>query len=137
MSFEDKIQKELDNLNNERDLVDLEAFILDGVSTEIPIVIDYPLPNGETQPLSAKVRPLTSNEWNNCVRVAMKFDKSMQLLVVEKGLLDKDGETFPSDLISKMPTGVVDSLYLKISDVSGVKQDKKEQMEMAKELMGF
>ena len=41
------------------------------------------------------------------------------------------------ELLRKMPVGVVNEIYTRIGDISGVKQNKKEQYELTKELMGF
>ena len=133
----EKINEELQSLEENQEIYDLESFILEGVSTEIPIIIDYPLPDGTTKPLGAKIRPLTSSEWNNCVREAIKFEKSFQELIVERGLLTKNGKPFPVKLVGQMASGAVDSIFAKISEVSGVKQNKEEQLQMAKDMVGF
>ena len=66
-----------------------------------------------------------------------KYKKDFALKILEKGLLNNDGENLPIELLRKMPIGVVNEIYKRIADVSGVKEDKEEQYALTKELMGF
>ena len=87
--------------------------------------------------VSAIIRPLTSAEWEECTNYAIRNKRDFAIKVLEKGLLNDDGKTIPVELLKQMPVGVVNELYTRIGDISGVKQDKQEQYELTKELLGF
>ena len=63
--------------------------------------------------------------------------KDFILKILEKGLLNDDGEPLPFKLIKQMPFGVANEIYTRIADVSGVKENREEQYELTKELLGF
>lgn len=137
MSNTQKLQEEeIKQLSETESISNLESLIVEGSDLRIPIVFDYPTKNGITQ-VSAIIRPLTSSEWEEATNYAVKNRKDFALKILEKGLLNDDGENLPLELLRKMPVGVVNELYTRIGDISGVKQNKKEQYELTKELMGF
>ena len=131
-----KQEEELASLQNEQELVNLETLITEGSDLRIPIVFDYPTQNG-LKKVSAIIRPLTVAEWEEATNYVMHHKKEFTLKILEKGLLNNDGEPIPIELLRKMPIGVVNEIYRRISDVSGVKEDKEEQFKLTKELMGF
>ena len=59
------------------------------------------------------------------------------LELVKKALYTRKGEPFPQELVEKFPTGVVVALVKEIAKISGVNLNSKENIQMAKELMGF
>ena len=67
----------------------------------------------------------------------MKNKKDFMVKILSKGLLNDDGEPIKEELIRKMPFGVASELYVRIADVSGVKQNKEEQYKLTKDLLGF
>lgn len=137
MSNIEKLQEEeVKGLTETTKDANLESLIVEGADLKIPITFNYPTKNGVT-PVCAIIRPLTSTEWEECTNYAMKTKKDFTLKILEKGLLNNDEEPLPIELLRKMPVGVVNELYTRIGDVSGVKQDKREQYELTKELMGF
>lgn len=129
-------QKELDELSQDTEVFNLESLIIEGAELQIPITFDFPTQNG-LKKASAIIRPLTTSEWENAQNYAFKNKKNFALKVLEKGLLNADGEPLPFDLLKKMPFGVVNQIYERIADVSGIKIDKNEQYELTRELMGF
>lgn len=128
-------EEELKSLTETED-VSLEALITEGANLQIPITFNYPSKKGIVE-RSAIIRPLTSAEWEECTNYALKHKKGFALKILEKGFLNSDGEPLTMDLLKLMPSGVVNELYTRIADVSGVKQDKEEQYQLTKELMGF
>lgn len=131
-------QKELESLqDNNKELIDLEDLLLAGSKAVRTIIIDYPTENG-MQELGAKIRPLTSVEWNNAMQTGMKRkDSNPAVEIVKKGLLTKNEEPFPNKLVENMVSGAIDEIFKAIAEISGVKLDPEEQKQMAKELMGF
>ena len=133
----DKLQQEeLEQLKQEEETFSLESLITEGTELRIPITFDFPTQKG-LRKASAIIRPLTSTEWENAQNYAIKNKKDFTLKILEKGLLNDDGEPLPIELLRKMPVGVVNELYMRIGDISGVKQDKEEQYELTRQLMGF
>ena len=132
-NIEELKQEELEQLN---ETSSLESLITEGADLRIPITFDFPTANG-VKKASAIIKPLTTVEWENAQSYAIKQKKDFVLKILEKGLLNDDGEPLSFDLIKKMPIGVATEIYKRIADVSGVKQDKEEQYKLTKELLGF
>ena len=129
-------EEELKGLTENKESISLESLIVEGENLQIPITFKYPTKNGLTD-VSAIIRPLTSSEWEEATNYSLKTKKDFALQIVKRGFLNIDGEEIPLELLRKMPAGVINELYTRIGDISGVKQDKKEQYELTKELMGF
>lgn len=132
MSIEDLQNKELESLNEE-ELFDLESLITEGANAKVPVKISY----GDKS-FGATLRPLTNVEWNNATRKSMKnVNTTSELELLKVGLTSKDDKPIPVDILVQLPTGVITELAKKLADISGVKLDKKENIELAKTLMGF
>lgn len=129
-------EKELIALSDD-EVFDLETLITDGADAKIPITIKFPTSEGKVVKAAAMIRPLTSIEWNNCVKLnRSKNDKSNnEVDLLEKALYTKDGKQFPKDLIKKIPAGVVLEIVNEISRISGI--DTEQNIKLAKEMMGF
>ena len=67
----------------------------------------------------------------------MRNKRDFIIKVLEKGLLNDNGEPLPENLLRKMPFGVASEIYIRIADASGVKQNKEEQYKFTKDLLGF
>ena len=119
-----------------QELFDLETLILEGAETRIPITFDFPTKNGIVQ-TSAMIRPVTNREWNNAITMARSDLPRFTVLILQKGLLTCNGDELSEELLGKIPQGVADQLVIQIQDLSGIKQNKEEQYELTKELMGF
>lgn len=128
-----KLQEDSDN----REVIDLEDLLLEGIEAKIPIVIDFPMPDGTFKKVGAMIRPLTASEWNTCSLKLARQGKSMAEEVVKLGLLDKEGKNIPKRLIEQLPSGVTTAIFEEIAKASGIKQNKEEQLELVKEMMGF
>jgi len=134
-NIEELKQQELEQLNN-NETFSLESLITEGTELRIPITFDFPTKNGMKK-ASAIIRPVTSSEWETAQNYAIRNKKDFMLKILEKGLLNDNEEPLPYNLLQVMPFGVVNQIYLRIADVSGVKVNQKEQYEFTKELMGF
>ena len=126
---------EMEALSQE-ETVSLESLITEGADLRIPITFDFPTANG-VKKASAIIRPLTTVEWENAQNYANKHKRDFAVKILEKGLLNDDGKELSYELIRKLPFGVVNEIYRRIADVSGVKENREEQFELTKELMGF
>lgn len=127
-------QEEIEKLSNEEEIFELEDLITAGKDAKIPITFIYP---NTDKRVGAIIKPLTSNEWNNCMRKMAKFHTSFQLEVVKKGLLNTKEEPIPSNLIEVMPQGAINELYQKIAEASGVHESTEDMIEASKKIMGF
>ena len=136
MTIEELKQEEINNLTENNEAFSLESLIEEGSDLTIPITFDYPTKKGIIK-ASAIIRPLTTSEWENAQSYAMRNKKDFIIKVLEKGLLNDNGEPLPEHLLRKMPFGVASEIYIRISDASGVKQNKEEQYKFTKDLLGF
>ena len=137
-NVDELLQKEIESLSADEEIFDLESLITDGVDAKVPIVISFPK-HGETVKAGAMIRPLSIVEWNNATRLNRRPNENTtnELELVKKALYTKNGDKFPDELIDKFPTGVVVALVKEIARISGVELNSKENIQMAKELMGF
>lgn len=119
--------------------MELETLILQGNKAQIPIIIDYPTADGKISQVACKIRPLNNIEWNNAIQKGFQnsYETNSNIEIVKRGLLTKDGDGFPPELVEKMAGGVVNTIAEEIARVSGIKFDKEENIKYAKELMGF
>lgn len=125
----------LDNLTEDlqEETLDLESLIRDGADYRKTIIIE--LPNGSKG--ACTIRPLTSNEWNQCTNKYLKLKGSMELYVCEKGLLNKKGEPFPKELLEIFPVGAIQEIFKEIQSISGIKRNKEEEQELTRQLLDF
>ena len=128
-------EQELEELQDSEAL-SLESLITEGSELRIPITFDFPTKNG-IKKASAIIKPISAVEWENAQSYALKNKEGFILKILEKGLLNDNGEPLPFSLIKKMPSGVATEIYIRIADVSGVKQNKEEQYQFTKQLLGF
>ena len=129
-----------ENKTEEQELFDLETLIIEGTETKIPVTFDFPVNrNGEFKIVktSAMIRPISNSEWNNCISMAKNDLSRFATLILQRGLLSANGNELSEDLVGKITQGVADELVKQIQDLSGIKQNKEEQYELTKELMGF
>lgn len=138
-SIKDLQKEEMENIvKNEEDveLFNLEDLIIQGKDSKIPITIEFPI-NGEVKKAEALIKPLTSSEWNNCVRQSMGFKNNINYLITKYGLMTKDGEQFPEKLLKYAPSGVIEEIGEQISIISGFNRKEEDNKELVKDLMGF
>lgn len=133
MSEKDLQKQEIEMLSEDEQIFDLESLITDGTNAKVPVEVTY-----KGKKYGAILKPLTSIEWNNASRKSIKNDKTtIEIELLKKGLFTKEDKPFPQEILIKLPQGVSTSLFKELARISGVKLDSKENMELAKELMGF
>ena len=139
----EKLQKkELDELIVDEEISELEQLIVQGTDAKIYIQVDYPVTNenGETEytPVTAMIRPLNNVEASTAQQKGINSNfTTANIEMVKMGLFTKDGKQFPPKLVEAMPSGVVDSICTKILEISGIKVNTDENIDMVKKLMGF
>lgn len=122
----------------ELEVFDLESLIVDGSDALIPITIEFPTKNGNVE-AGAMIKPVTSVDYNNAVRLAMEANDNTILLgeLLELGLYTRSGDKFPEQLIEKMPAGVALKIAEEINRVSGIETDEAVNDKLVENLMGF
>ena len=136
--IEDLRNEEIEHLSKETDVeYDLETLIIEGEKARIPVEIDYPM-GDKTVPVTAILKPITNVEVQTALSINRSVrDTTLNIEILKKGLFTKNNEPFPSELIYKMPTGVVDALSQKLMVISGVQTDEEASEEFVEKLMGF
>ena len=128
--------EELEIKQTDEKVYDLEELITEGTQVRIPITFKLPTNDG-TKTVAAIIKPVSSTEYNNALKAYQHNIYMFGTALVSLGLLNSNGEEIDRELIGRMPVGVVNELVQQIQDLSGIKQDEKEQYEFTKELMGF
>lgn len=122
-----------DNINKQVEVMNLEALITGGIDTVIPITITY-----MGQPFTANVRPINSIEHSNVVNKYLNNKESIVFNTVKLCLLKDDGSKYKLEELEKVPSGVVDKIYEKIQEISGIENSlSEEESKLVRELMGF
>ena len=142
VSVEDLEREELRKLNDDSvDVFDLENLIVDGANAKIHIEVDFPVyKDGELKHMKygAIIHPLSSTEFTNATQIGLKNPSTdVNTEIVKKGLCTKNGEPFPSELVEKLPVGVIVNIANKICEVSGIEANEENQAKLVKEVMGF
>ena len=132
--IEKKQLEEIEKLSQNEELIDLEQLLTAGTEVRIPITFTYP---NTDKKVGAVIKPLTSNEWNRCMKRMVKFDSSFQLEIVKVGLMNMNEEPIPSKLIEILPQGAINEIYQKIAEASGVHESTEDMIEATKKIMGF
>ena len=123
-----------DNFEEQAELLELETLLVGGTDTTVPIVVNY-----LGKDFSAYIRPINGLENNEIVQKYTKKKESIPLNTVKIALMKKDGSSYTIDELKKIPTGVIDKLYEKIAEISGIEtsNSSKDQEELMRELIGF
>lgn len=135
-------QQEIEELTiDNEEVLELEELIIQGSKATIPIIIDYPVYNGEKveyQPVSAFIKPLTNNKVTEAYRKGMKNKTTTpNIEIVKMGLYNKNMELFKPELIEKMAGGIVNSISKQIMEVSGIQINQEDATELVRRLMDF
>lgn len=137
-NIEQQIQNEIEYLKENENVIDLEELIVQGADARVPIIIDYPMADGTTKKVTAKIRPLTNIEAGNVTRVGLQNKNTTPFVeILKKTLYTKNDDEFPVELIEKMPSGVVEAIGKEVMKISGIKTNEEDNVKIAKELMGF
>ena len=130
----------MDNLL-EDDVLGLEQLIVDGADARVPLEIEFPVyKNGkqEKKKYLVIIKPLRSSELNNATQIGLKSSYTdVNTEIVKLGLITKDGEPYPEEVVEKLPAGVINKLTEHICEISGLNTDKEANAKLIKEMMGF
>ena len=109
------------------ELFDLETLITEGIDSRVPIEIEFP--NGKKA--AALIRPISTAEFQT---IYGGQPAEILVKVLELGLLNKNGEPVPRNLIEAMPMGLPNTIFEQICSISGLTLDK-EDIKSAREVM--
>ena len=127
---DDNIEKEI---QENAKVMNLESLITGGIDAIIPITISY-----MGQDFSANIRPINAIENNELTQKYINKRESVILNTVKKCLLKDDGKNYTIAELEKIPVGVIQNIYNKIQEISGIENTTSEDdMKMVRELMGF
>lgn len=127
---DDNIEKEI---QENAKVMNLESLITGGIDAIIPITISY-----MGQDFSANIRPINAIENNEVTQKYINKRESVILNTVKKCLLKDDGKNYTIAELEKIPVGVIQNIYNKIQEISGIENTTSEDdMKMIRELMGF
>lgn len=113
-----------------QELFDLETLITEGIDARVPIEIEFP--NGKKA--AAMIRPLNANEF----KTIYDGDASNILIsILEKSLMNKNGEPLPRELIEAMPIGLPAKIIKQIFEISGVETTEEDTNELINNLNLF
>lgn len=127
---DDNIEKEI---QENAKVMNLESLITGGIDAIIPITISY-----MGQDFSANIRPINAIENNEVTQKYINKRESVTLNTVKKCLLKDDGKNYTISELEKIPVGVIQNIYNKIQEISGIENTTSEDdMKMIRELMGF
>ena len=135
------MNEKLLDLEDDDGLFDLERLIVDGADARIPVEVEFPVyKDGELEyrKYGVMIRPLRSSELNNATQRGLSDDfTDVNTEIVKRGLCKKNGDAYDSEIVEKLPAGVINKLTEKICEVSGIQQDKERNAELIREMMGF
>ncbi len=118
------------------EILNLESLITGGTENVIPITITY-----MGQEFSANIRPINAIENNEVTQKFLNKRESIIVNTVKKCLLKDDGKsTYKIEEIAMLPNGVVEAIYNKIQEISGMNTEKNldsEQVDLVRKVMGF
>lgn len=127
---DDNIEKEI---QENAKVMNLESLITGGIDAVIPITITY-----MGQDFSTNIRPINAIENNEVTQKYINKRESVILNTVKKCLLKDDGKNYTIAELEKIPVGVIQNIYNKIQEISGIENTTSEDdMKMVRELMGF
>ena len=113
-----------------QELFDLETLITEGIDARVPIEIEFP--NGKKA--AAMIRPLNANEF----KTIYDGDASNILIsILEKSLMNKNGDALPRSLIEAMPIGLPAKIIKQIFEISGVETTEEDTNELINNLNLF
>jgi len=118
------------------DVQNLESLITEGINAKIPLQVK--LPNGTKG--NVLIAPITNGVFNRLVKQSRQNNRSLDLLVAEKGTFTLNEEKFPNDKLEMLPAGVVSDIAREIGKISGItkKEDEdKDKDKMMDKLLGF
>lgn len=121
---------EKDKKTEAQELFDLETLITEGTDTRVPIEIEFP----DGKKAGAMIRPLSTGEF----KTIFNGDASNILVnILEKGLMNKNGDALSRSLIESMPIGLPAKIIEQIFEISGVETTEEDVNELINNLNLF
>ena len=123
----EKELEELDKVELVEDEFNLEELILLGEDKKIPILLQYPLPDGRIVKGKAKIKQLTLSELET-VKTSPNNQLETITLILRKAFFQMNEEPFTKTQLRKIPIGVLKEVCNKILEVSGFDEDLKTDL---------
>ena len=117
-------------IKQDEELFDLETLITEGVDARVPITIEFP--NGKKA--QATIRPISTGEFQT---IYTRDTSNLLVNVLEAGLMNKDGEPLPRNLLEAMPIGLPVKITRQIFEISGIETDPEDADKLKKDLELF
>ena len=117
-------------IKQDDELFDLETLITEGVDARVPITIEFP--NGKKA--QATIRPISTGEFQT---IYTRDTSNLLVNVLEAGLMNKDGEPLPRNLLEAMPIGLPVKITQQIFEISGIETDPEDAEALKEELELF
>ena len=117
-------------IKQDDELFDLETLITEGVEARVPIEIEFP--NGKKA--QAMIKPISTAEFRT---IYTRDTSNLLVNVLEAGLMNKDGEPLPRNLLEAMPIGLPAKITQQIFEISGIETDPEDADKVKEELELF
>ena len=117
-------------IKQDEELFDLETLITEGVDARVPITIEFP--NGKKA--QAMIKPISTGEFQT---IYTRDTSNLLVNVLEAGLMNKDGEPLPRNLLEAMPIGLPAKITQQIFEISGIETDPEDAEALKDELELF
>ena len=105
----------------------LEDLILLGDDKKIPIIIEYPKPDGTRVKAKALIKQLTLKELDGLkIQQTNLMQTNIELLMI--GFFKSNGESWTEEELRALPIGVINKVATQILEISGVDQDKTNEL---------
>lgn len=122
-------------INTEKNFVSLEQAITEGASALIPYEFKYP---NTDMVVEVQLKPITNPELTQISQSSELSGKSLDIELLQVAMFNTDGSSFDSELLEKLPAGVVMDLSYKILDISGMDfEEIQKRSSNVSQLQGF
>ena len=116
-----------ENVEFEEEVFSLEELILLGDDKRIPIIIEYPLPDGtKTVKSRAYVKQLTIKELDN-IKVTDENMIKSSMLILQKAMFKENGDLYSRNELGVLPIGVIKTVADKILALSGMDSETEKK----------
>jgi len=105
----------------------LEDLIILGEEKKIPILIEFPTPEGKKVKAKALIKQLTLKEVDN-LKINKDNTSEVNSYLLSKSLFKTTGDNFSKEELASLPLGVVNAIASKIIELSGVDLNIKNDL---------
>ena len=117
-------------INKDEELFDLETLITEGAKANIPMEIEFP----DGKKAAALLKPISTADFR---KISTGNNAEVLIKCIELGLLNKEGNPLPRELIEAMPMGVTAKIAEKICEISGIEPIKTPQTSIMDNMESF